>query len=98
MLASDKSFDYDSDDDVLEYDDDDDDDDDMFTSEDEGGDGFTSQRIKKKDEPRDHLDPDSYSWSLMNYTISKLVLSSLQTFLPEVGFELSGEFVRTFYN
>ena len=45
---------------------------------------------KKKTEPRDHLDHESYGWSLMNYTISKLVLHNLQTFLPDVGFELTG--------
>ena len=49
---------------------------------------FSSKR--KKSEPRDHLDHESYSWSLMNYTISKLVLHNLQTFLPDVGFELAG--------
>lgn len=49
---------------------------------------FSSKR--KKTEPRDHLDHESYSWSLMNYTISKLVLHNLQTFLPDVGFELAG--------
>ena len=80
----DKSYGYDSDDDVLVSDDEE------YVSEEEN-DGFLSHRVKRKDEPRDHLDPDSYSWSVMNYTLSKLVLSNLQAFLPEVGFELSGE-------
>ena len=48
------------------------------------------QNGRKKIEPTDHLDHDSYSWCLMNYTISKLVLHNLQTFLPDVGFELTG--------
>ena len=89
--SSDKSHGYDSDEEVLDYDDEDDD---VYTSEDDDGGGFSSQRAKKKEEPRDHLDPNSYSWSLMNYTISKLVLNNMQTFLPEVGFELSGKFVE----
>ena len=48
------------------------------------------QQERKSAEPRDHLEHESYSWSLMNYAISKLVLHNLQTFLPDVGFELTG--------
>ena len=48
------------------------------------------QNGRKKIEPTDHLDHDSYSWCLRNYTICQLVVHNLQTFLPDVGFELTG--------
>ncbi|KAK3098460.1 hypothetical protein FSP39_019692 [Pinctada imbricata] len=35
-----------------------------------------------------HTDPTSYSWSLIRYTVVKLVLHNLNTFLPVVGVEL----------
>ena len=82
---------YDSEDDVSESDDDD-----PFGSDPESDlDCFSSKR-KKKTEPKDHLDHESYGWCLMNYTISKLVLHNLQTFLPDVGFELTGTFLKFF--
>ena len=37
------------------------------------------QNGRKKMEPTDHLDHDSYSWCLRNYTICKLVVHNLQT-------------------
>lgn len=76
---------YDSEDEVSESEDDD-----SFESDHESDHDYFSSRRKKKMEPTDHLDHDSYSWCLMNYTISKLVLHNLQTFLPDVGFELTG--------
>ena len=76
---------YDSEDEVSESEDDD-----SFESDHESDHDYFSSRRKKKIEPTDHLDHDSYSWCLMNYTISKLVLHNLQTFLPDVGFELTG--------
>ena len=61
-----------------------------YETEGEDEHGFPTFRRKRKQEDRDHLDPDSYSWSLINYTVSKLVLHNLQAFLPDVGFELTG--------
>ena len=51
---------------------------------------ISRQNRRKKIEPTDHLDHDSYSGCLRNYTICKLVVHKLQTFLPDVGFELTG--------
>ncbi|XP_068740234.1 dmX-like protein 2 [Montipora capricornis] len=72
---------YDSGDDDSEYED-------PSESEAESDHEYFSSKRKKR-EPRDHLDYESYSWCLMNYTISKLVLHNMQTFLPDVGFELT---------
>ena len=82
---------YDSEDDVSESEDED-----PFESDPDSDHDYFSAKKKKKTEPIDHLDHESYSWYLMNYTISKLVLHNLQTFLPDVGFELTGT-VRAFY-
>ena len=76
---------YDSEDEVSESEDED-----PFESDHESDHDYFSSKRKKKIEPTDHLDHDSYGWCLMNYTISKLVLHNLQTFLPDVGFELTG--------
>lgn len=38
-----------------------------------------------------HTDPTSYSWSLIRYSVVKLVLHNLNTFLPHVGIDLPGE-------
>ncbi|XP_056021522.1 dmX-like protein 2 isoform X2 [Ostrea edulis] len=35
-----------------------------------------------------HTDPTSYSWSLLRYSLIKLVLHNLNTFLPHVGIDL----------
>lgn len=35
-----------------------------------------------------HTDPNSYAWCLIRYTIVKLVLNNLLTFLPQIGIEL----------
>ncbi|XP_052099551.1 dmX-like protein 2 isoform X2 [Mytilus californianus] len=35
-----------------------------------------------------HTDPNSYSWCLIRYTIVKLVLNNLLSFLPVIGIEL----------
>ncbi|XP_052793147.1 dmX-like protein 2 isoform X3 [Mya arenaria] len=35
-----------------------------------------------------HSDPNSYAWSLLRYTIVKLVFRNLSTFLPQIGVEL----------
>ena len=64
--------------------------DDEYESEGEDEYGFPLFRTKKSTEPRDHLDHTSYGWSLMNYSISKLALTDLQGFLPDIGFELTG--------
>ncbi|XP_048584043.1 dmX-like protein 2 isoform X2 [Nematostella vectensis] len=62
-------------------------DDEEYESADE--EGFPTFRRKRANEPTDHLDHASYSWCLMNYAISKLALTNLQNFLPDVGFELT---------
>ncbi len=78
---------YNSEDDVTDSEEEDDD---IFESDTESEQDIFSSKKKKKTEPEDHLDHESYSWCLMNYTIGKLVLHNLQAFLPDVGFELTG--------
>ncbi len=41
----------------------------------------------------EHLDPNSYSWCLMRYSIVKYIHHSLRTFLPHIGIELPGEWI-----
>lgn len=79
---------YDSEDDASDSEDDDE----IFESDAESDHDVFSSKRRKKTEPKDHLDHESYSWCLMNYTIGKLVLHNLQAFLPDVGFELTGLF------
>lgn len=79
---------YDSEDDASDSEDDDE----IFESDVESDHDYFSSKRKKKTEPKDHLDHESYSWCLMNYTIGKLVLHNMQAFLPDVGFELTGLF------
>ena len=81
---------YDSEDDASDSEDDDE----IFESDAESDHDVFSSKRRKKTEPKDHLDHESYSWCLMNYTIGKLVLHNLQAFLPDVGFELTGLFSR----
>lgn len=81
---------YDSEDDASDSEDDDDDE--IFESDVESDHDYFSSKRKKKTEPKGHLDHESYSWCLMNYTIGKLVLHNMQAFLPDVGFELTGLF------
>lgn len=80
---------YDSEDDASDSEDDDDE---IFESDTESDHDYFSSKRRKKTEPKNHLDHESYSWCLMNYTIGKLVLHNLQAFLPDVGFELTGLF------
>ena len=82
---------YDSEDDASDSEDDD-----LFESDAESDLEYFSTRRRKKTEARDHLDPESYGWCLMNYTIGKLVLTNLQSFLPDVGFELTGKIKSMF--
>lgn len=77
---------YDSEDDVTDSEEEEE----FFESDAESDHDYFSSKKKKKSEPKDHLDHESYGWCLMNYTIAKLVLHNLQTFLPDVGFELTG--------
>ncbi|KAJ7385421.1 DmX-like protein 1 [Desmophyllum pertusum] len=78
---------------VKQYDSEDDgsdsEDDEFYESDAESDHDYFSSKRKKKTEPRDHFDHESYGWCLMNYTIGKLVLHNLQAFLPDVGFELT---------
>lgn len=84
---------YDSEDDASDSEDDD-----LFESDAESDLEYFSTKRRKKTEARDHLDPESYGWCLMNYTIGKLVLTNLQSFLPDVGFELTGKIKTMFWN
>lgn len=60
-------------------------------SEDEEEDGIVASRVKKKREkPRDHLDLNSFSWTLMNYAISASICLDLHRFLADVGLEVTG--------
>jgi len=83
---------YDSEDDASDSEDDDDE---IFESDAESDHDYFSSKRRKKTEPQNHLDHESYSWCLMNYTIGNLVLHNLQAFLPDVGFELTGLFSWT---
>lgn len=38
----------------------------------------------------EHLDPNSYSWSIMRYAVVKYIHHTMTTFLPEVGIEVAG--------
>ena len=58
--------------------------------EDEAGRTIVKMK-KKKMKPLDHLDPKSFSWKLMNYTISALVCNDMSIFLADVGLEISGK-------
>ena len=46
---------------------------------------------EKKVKPLDHLDPKSFTWKLMNYAVSTLVCHNINTFLADVGLEVSGK-------
>nr|XP_022328939.1 dmX-like protein 2 isoform X8 [Crassostrea virginica] len=56
-------------------------------SDDESDDGskFSSSAMSAVQQ---HTDPTSYSWSLIRYSVVKLVLHNLNTFLPHVGIDL----------
>ncbi|VDI15900.1 Hypothetical predicted protein [Mytilus galloprovincialis] len=60
-------------------------------SEEEDEDDDTSMRPKTLNfsaAVQQHTDPNSYSWCLIRYTIVKLVLNNLLSFLPLIGIEL----------
>ena len=62
----------------------------------ESGDAFEDdERVvkmkEKKVKPLDHLDPKSFTWKLMNYAVSTLVCHNINTFLTDVGLEVSGK-------
>ena len=46
----------------------------------------------------EHCDPNSYSWCLMRYTILRSFINNLRLFLPQIGIELSGQFMSTHNN
>lgn len=62
---------------------------DSLSSEDESDeefdDGLNSSAMSAVQQ---HTDPTSYSWSLIRYSVIKLVLHNLNTFLPQVGIDL----------
>lgn len=60
---------------------------------DDNNDDVDDNGEKEREKNTVHLDPDSYAWTLLRFSLVRQAYYRVQQFLSVCGFEIGGEFV-----